>query len=107
MHITTIIYLTSALAAGGLIGLGFAMLQEAGLRHHQRMEREGRVKSVWLLMPGSLGRVVCLLIALAIVQIGCPLLFREGCQWWVSAGVVGGYGFALARQLRAKLSDNK
>jgi hypothetical protein len=30
----------------------------------------------------------------------CPLLFRDGTQWWVSGGVVAGYGWTLFQQLQ-------
>jgi len=45
-------------------------------------------------------RVAYLLVALVLVQIVCPLLFIDGSQWWVSGGVVVGYGALLFRQLR-------
>ena len=58
-------------------------------------------------MPGSMRRTAYLLMALAGVQFVCPLLFTNGCQWWVSAGVVGGYGWALWRKLRQNLAANR
>ena len=61
----------------------------------------------WVLMPGSMGRVVFLLLALVLVQIICPLLFAGGVQWLVSAGVAVGYGGALYLQLRQKLAASK
>jgi hypothetical protein len=46
-----------------------------------------------------MGRVAYLLVALLAVQILCPLLFSDGVQWWVSSGVLAGYGTMLYRQL--------
>ena len=43
-----------------------------------------------------------LLVALALVQVISPALFAGGSQWWVSAGVAGGYGALLVRQLRQR-----
>ncbi len=54
-------------------------------------------------MPGSMRRVAYLLIVLALVQIISPALFAGGSQWWVSAGVAGGYGGLLLWQLRQRL----
>ena len=56
-------------------------------------------------MPGSGARVAYLLIALALVQFLCPLLFVDGTQWWVSAGVIAGYGWLLYRQLRQRMRE--
>ena len=45
-----------------------------------------------------------LLIALALVQLVCPLLFVDGTQWFVSGGVALGYGSILFRRLRENTS---
>src|SRR3954466_82718 len=81
-----------ALACGAVIGYAFGLLQQAALRRHELREQTGKLKSGWSLMPGSGARVAYLLIALALVQLVCPLLFVDGVQWIVSAGVVLGYG---------------
>ena len=90
------------LVVGAFIGVGFGMVQDAARRRNERRQENGTLKSGWAVMPGSGMRVVYLLIALVLAQIVCPLLFNDGVQWWVSAGVSGGYGFTLFRQLRAK-----
>ena len=95
----------TGLLAGGVIGLAFGWLQGAALRHNQQLEQSGKVRSVWSLMPRSGARVAYLLIALALVQFICPLLFVDGTQWWVSGGVVVGYGSHLYRQLRLKMRE--
>lgn len=89
-----------ALLLGGGIGLGFGTIQAVALRRHQAQEQSGSFKIGWGFLPGSGGRVALLLIALALVQIVCPMLFVNGIQWWVSGGVVAGYGWRLFRQLR-------
>jgi uncharacterized BrkB/YihY/UPF0761 family membrane protein len=98
----TIIYPVLALAVGGAIGLAFGQFQNAALRHNQRLEAAGKFKSGWSLMPGSGTRIAFLLIALALIQLVCPMLFADGIQWWVSGGVAAGYGFVLFKQLREK-----
>jgi hypothetical protein len=58
-------------------------------------------------MPGSMRRVAYLLVALAGVQVICPLLFTNGTQWWVSGGVVAGYGLVLAQELRRRMTARR
>ncbi len=95
------------LSAGGAIGLAFGTLQRAALRRHQRLQQTGKLKNGWSLMPGSGARVAYLLVALALVQFVCPLLFVDGTQWWVSSGVVIGYGVILYQQLRLRMAENR
>jgi hypothetical protein len=94
-----------ALVAGGAIGWGFGKAQQAALRHHQKLEQSGHFKSGWNLMPGSGGRVAMLMMALVLVQVVCPMLFENGIQWWVSGGVVLGYGSVLFSQLLRRRTD--
>jgi hypothetical protein len=107
MQIINIICGVLGLVAGAGIGYVFGLIQEAAQRRNQRREESGKFKSAWFVMPGSAGRIVFLLLALVLVQVICPLLFKNGIQWSVSAGVVAGYGFVLYSQLRQKLSGNK
>lgn len=97
----------AASTAGALIGLLFGAMQDAAARRNQKLQNSGQFKSGWAVMPGSMRRVAYLLVALAGVQVICPILFRNGCQWWVSAGVVAGYGWALWRKLRQTLLLNR
>ena len=46
-----------------------------------------------------------MLVALALVQVICPLLFVDGTQGVVSAGVVFGYGWTLFTKLRHRLKS--
>jgi hypothetical protein len=98
---------TTALIVGGLIGAGFGRVQDVARRRNEKRERDGDLKTGWAVMPGSGARVAYLLIALVIIQILCPLLFQNNIQWWVSGGVVGGYGLTLFKQLRQRVSQNK
>ena len=98
-----ILYRGAALGAGVAVGSAFALLQNMALRRHEKQERSGKLKNGWSLMPGAGARVAYFLIALLLVQICCPVLFVDGTQWWVSAGVVVGYGWFLVRQLRERL----
>jgi len=102
-HLFEIFRHLAGLLAGGAIGLLFGTLQQAALRRHELQERSGQLKNGWSLIPGSGARVAYLLLALVLVQLICPLLFADGTQWWVSAGLVAGYGWTLLRQLRARL----
>jgi hypothetical protein len=99
-----LIWELASLAAGGLIGVSFGWLQGAAARRHKKLEDSGELKTGWAIMPGSFRRVAYLMLVLVLVQIGCPLLFSDGCQWWVSGGVVAGYGCVLYAQLRRRLS---
>lgn len=102
-HLIDFVRALVGLATGGAIGLAFGLLQHAALRRHLEQEQSGKLKSGWSLMPGAGARVAYLLIALALVQLVCPLLFTDGAQWVVSGGVVLGYGSMLFRQLRQRL----
>jgi hypothetical protein len=98
----------AALLVGGLIGSAFGMLQNVARRKNEEKQARGEFKSGWSIMPGSGARVAYLLITLVLVQMICPILFKDGStQWWVSGGVVAGYGLMLALQLRQRLSGNK
>jgi hypothetical protein len=97
----------TGLVAGTLIGLAFGAIQEAAARRYERLQNSGQLTSGWAVMPGSMSRTAYLLVALAAVQLLCPLLFRDGCQWWVSGGVVGGYGWSLWRKWRRSTSPTR
>jgi len=100
--LVNLLQLIMGLLAGGLIGYWFGLIQDAARRRNEQRQASGRLKSGWAVMPGSGRRVVYLMFALVLVQAICPLLFRDGVQWWVSAGVAGGYGLTLFRQLAHK-----
>ncbi len=104
---TNLIWCLGALAVGGIIGVSFGAVQDAARRRNERLQAGGGLSSGWAVMPGSFRRVAYLLLALALVQGACPLLFTDGTQWFVSGGVVGGYGFALYSQLRQRLARNR
>ena len=102
LELTHLLRSLAGLVAGGAIGVGFGMVQDLAWRRNQRLQQTGDLKSGWAVMPGSMRRVAYLLVALVAVQLFCPLLFTNGVQWWVSGGVVAGYGAMLARQLRLR-----
>jgi hypothetical protein len=91
-----------ALTAGTMIGYSFGLIQKAAARRNQHLHASGHLQSGWAVMPGSMRRVAYLLVALAGVQLICPLLFTGGYQWWVSGGVVVGYGSILLQELRRR-----
>jgi hypothetical protein len=102
LQLTEIFRCLAALAAGGLIGYVFGTIQQIALRRNEKRQETGQLNSGWAVMPGSGRRVAYLLIALVLVQLICPLFFVNGSQWWVSGGVVLGYGTILYRQLRQR-----
>ena len=104
-HLIDIFRTLTGLAAGGIIGYAFGLLQQAALRQHEQLERGGKLKNAWSLMPGAGARVAYLLVALALVQFICPLLFVDGTQWVVSGGVAFGYGIMLYRKLRQRMKE--
>src|SRR5437588_9281130 len=99
-----VLRLMAGLLAGGVIGFAFGLVQEKALRRNEQRQQSGNLKNGWMVMPGSMKRVAWLMIALVVVQVVCPLLFRNGTQWWVSGGVVAGYGIVLFRRLKLKKS---
>jgi hypothetical protein len=88
-----------ALAAGGAIGYFFGLIQTRALRRNERRQQDGTLPNGWAVMPGSGARIAYFLMVLVAIQFLCPLLFKDGTQWWVSAGVVMGYGYVLYRRL--------
>ena len=96
----------AGLFAGAIIGGAFGLIQEAAWRRHRRLQQTGEFSNGWAAMPGSFRRVAGLLLALALVQCFFPLFFAGSAKWWVSAGVVGGYGLTLLRNLRERLSQD-
>ncbi|HZR21413.1 MAG TPA: hypothetical protein VFE51_29290 [Verrucomicrobiae bacterium] len=88
-----------AVTAGGAIGYLFGMIQARALRRNEQRHKSGELSNGWEVMPGSATRVAYLLIVLVAIQFVCPLLFKNGTQWFVSAGVVLGYGYVLYRRL--------
>jgi hypothetical protein len=91
-------------ACGGAIGYCFGTIQNLALRRNERKQRNGALNNGWAVMPGSATRVAYLLIVLAAIQLLCPLLFKDGVQWWVSGGLAAGYGYVLFRRLMARKS---
>lgn len=102
---TSFVSLVIALAGflvGGLIGVSFGLIQRAAKRRNEKREHAGSFKNAWITMPGSMTRVALLMLALVLVQVGCPLLFEGDIQWFVSAGVVLGYGLMLFKELHSR-----
>ncbi len=98
--------LPAGLLVGGALGLAFGAIQDAARRRHERLQLQGRFRSGWAAAPGSFRRVGFLMAALAVVQLACPVFFEPGSAgpWFVSAGVVAGYGWTLLRTLRQRRS---
>ena len=91
-----ILAIAAALAGGAFIGLAFGAIQKAAAAQEsaaaKRRPIEQRVGcGARLHAPG---RATCSSPWPACKLI-CPLLFTNGSQWWVSGGVVAGYGCDL------------
>jgi len=97
-----VLRLILALLVGGAIGYGFGLVQLRALRRYEKMQIAGKLKHYVGVMPGSMRRVAFLLLVLLIVQVLCPVFFADGTQWWVSGGVMLGYGCHMFQQLQAK-----
>ena len=95
-----------AVILGAVIGIGFGIVQRMAYLKHSALQEKGRFSSGWAAMPGSFRRVAFLLIALVAVQLACPIFFEEGSMpWFVSAGVVAGYGLTLYQNLRQRMTS--
>ena len=103
IHLWEFLRASLGFVSGAAIGYAFGLIQDVAYRRYLRLEKEGKFKNGWSIMPGSGQRVAGLLLALVLVQIVCPLLFVDGMQWLVSAGVVIGYGWVLFVQMRHRL----
>ena len=104
LFMNTFLILVAA-TAGGVIGYLFGIIQNHALRRNERRQQTGTLNTGWAVMPGSMTRVAYLLIVLVAIQFLCPLLFKDGTQWWVSAGVVMGYGYVLFRRLMERKAN--
>ena len=65
--------------AGGMVGYGFGKIQDAAARRYHKLQQDGQFNSSWSIVPGSMRRTAWLLVALALVQLVCPMLFTNGC----------------------------
>ena len=97
----------AAVVVGGAIGVCFGLIQDAARRRYEKRQQEGKLGSAGPVMMGSGARVAYLLLALLAVQIICPIIFRDGIQWWVSGSLVFGYGVVLARELRKRIASGR
>lgn len=104
MNFVQLIQMFGATLAGGAIGWAFGLVQQFAARRHAEKQATGKLNSAWSLMPGSMTRVAFLLVALAIVQVFCPMFFTGNAQWAVSVGVVFGYGWTLYQAMRARIA---
>ncbi len=95
--------LVLAFVVGSIIGLGFGLIQNRATRRYEEKQAKGKLKNYTSVMPGSFTRIALLLLALVLVQVACPYLFTNGqAPWWVSGGVMAGYGYILYQKLQAK-----
>ena len=93
-----------ALAVGGVVGLLFGLLQSQARQQNKKLSERGKLKSGWMVMPGSFGRIAILLMVLALIQVCVPMLFKGKIQWIVSLGILLGYGWTFVKQLKHRAS---
>ena len=96
------LYAIVGLAVGLGIGWSFGWFQMSALRRHQTRQNQGQFKGAIGVVPGSMKRVAFLLFALMVAQISFPQLFPGVSKWFVSAGVVFGYGWILFKNFRER-----
>lgn len=92
----------AAFLTGGIIGYLFGAIQNIALLRNKKLRESGKLKTGWLIMPGSFSRIATLMVLLVIVQIGLPVLFRGNIEWIVSAGLILGYGWTMVKRLRER-----
>jgi hypothetical protein len=102
-QILNILLASAAGILGGVVGFGFGLVQREAQIRNQKRQQGGALNSGWAVMPGSMTRVAFLMVALLVVQVGCPMLFEGDFQWIVSLGVVLGYGSILYQQIRERV----
>jgi hypothetical protein len=106
IYLYNVVRIVLSLGGGAAIGYGFGLIQAAAQRRNDRRQQSGELKNPWGVMPGSGLRVACLLLALVAIQVICPVFFADGTQWLISAGVAGGYGSLLFKQLQERRLAN-
>jgi len=90
------------LLIGGAIGYGFGAAQRAALQKHKKMQDAGHLPTGWLVVPGSMTRVAVLLLVLVTIQLLLPFLFQNAnLPWFLTGGVVLGYGWAIFRTAKS------
>ena len=94
LHIESPLVSFAAVTLGAAIGLVFGLVEE---RIRLRKERRAVGQPVIGVGSGTMRRTAYLLAGLVIVQGLCPVLFANGQQWSVSAGLLAGYGLFLYR----------
>lgn len=95
--------LVLAFIIGGAIGYCFGLVQNMATRRYEARQAKGKLKDYSSIMPGSFTRVALLLIVLVLVQMACPYAFTNvQAPWWVTGGVMAGYGYTLYQKLQAK-----
>jgi hypothetical protein len=90
----------AAVTVGWAIGFWFGTTQNSALIRNKKKYESGKLKSGWMIMPGSSSRVAILLIILVVIQVAIPMFFQGNIQWVLSAGIVLGYGWTFAKRLR-------
>ena len=98
-----IIFPLLALLAGVSIGYPFGLLQTTADK-----QRDGKPTGKWpAFLSGKGARITYLILTLVVIQLTCPFFFVAAIRWWVSGGVMLGYGWTLCRQISLRLKEAK
>jgi hypothetical protein len=81
---------------GVMIGGTFAWLQMLALRRNEMLEKQERLPGFLRLIPGSMGRVAFLLLALVLAQVRFPGVNL----WWLTGSLIVTYAIPFVWRLR-------
>ena len=96
----------SGLLTGVAVGVTFGMFQHRALLRDQKQQETKGVQKRRLVVPSSFRRIFYLVITLLVIQIVCPILFKESAiQWIITAGIIVGYGWTLLKRIRTYKKD--
>ena len=89
---------------GAIIGMAFAWLQLQALRRNELLEQQLQVPYWMRQIPGSMGRIAFLLMALVLGQVLLQVLLHEANMIAFASGVVIAYAIPFALRLKDKYS---
>ena len=86
---------------GLIIGSAFAWLQLRAARRNELLQQQQQPTGALHQVPGSMGRVAFLLMALVAVQV----FFPHADKWSLSGALVVAYGIPFAWRLKDRISQ--
>ena len=95
-----IISILLGIVLGMTIGASFAWLQLLAARRNEMLSKQLPI-GILRQVPGSMGRVALLLMALVAVQV----LFPMANKWWLSGALAVAYAIPFSWQLKDRISQ--